>query len=174
MGSEMCIRDRLNATRPVSRWRPLWILLALLLVFVIGVQLAWIFRLPLLERYPEIYQAYDIVCVRIGCEVTAAKEPQAIELLARDVRDHPRYVDALLVNATLISRSKNTTAFPVIELGLYGQTGEIIGVRRFDPQEYLDKSIDMNKGMPPNRPVYIVMEIAGVGKRAVSFEFNFL
>jgi hypothetical protein len=62
----------------------------------------------------------------------------------------------------------------VIQLGLYGQTGEVLGIRRFEPQEYLDKSIDLAAGMPPNRPVYIVMEVAGVGGRAISFEFTFL
>jgi hypothetical protein len=113
-------------------------------------------------------------CDRLGCRLKTGSATDEIELLARDVRDHPQYLDTLLVNATLVSLSETTTLFPVIQLGLYGQTGEVIGVRRFEPGEYLDKSIDLGAGMPPNRSVYIVLEVAGVGARAVSFEFTFL
>jgi len=80
----------------------------------------------------------------------------------------------LLVNATLINRSEFAAEFPIIRLGLHGQTGQAMGARRFEPHEYLDKSIDISAGMASNRRVYIVREVAGVDSSAVSFEFDFL
>ncbi len=152
----------------------LWVLLGSVLIAGLGLQLAWVFRDSIVEVLPDAQPVYLAGCERLGCRYGPAVAPGAIELISRDVRDHPQYLETLLVNATLISRSDTSTAFPIIQLGLYTQTGEAIGIRRFEPREYLDKSIDLAAGMPPNRPVYIVMEIGGIGSRAVSFEFAFL
>ena len=106
--------------------------------------------------------------------VDAARAVNAIELATRDVRDHPRYRDALLVNATMINQAPLPQPFPVLELSLYGQTGAVLGVRRFQPEEYLDESIDPAAGMPPERLVFVVLELATPAGEAVSFEFSFL
>lgn len=158
--------------RTGMRW--LWMLLAVLLLVGLSFQLAWVFRGKIVAASPSTLPLYLTVCERFGCRIETAAETDSIELLARDVRDHPQYRDSLLVNATLVSHSQSTTLFPVIQLGLFDQMGEVIGIRRFEPHEYLDKSIDLDDGMPPNRSVYIVLEIAGVGARAVGFEFTFL
>ena len=50
----------------------------------------------------------------------------------------------------------------------------MLSARRFEPREYLDQSIAVDEGMPPERPVYIVLELAGNASNAVSFEFTFL
>lgn len=152
----------------------LWLLLAAALLIGLGLQLVWNLRDHIVSALPDTTPVYAAVCERIACNFEPAGAPNSIELVARDVRDHPQYLDTLLVNATLISRSETASSFPVIQLGLYGQTGEVIGIRRFEPREYLDKSIDRTAGMPPDRPVYIVLEVAGIDSRAVSFEFSFL
>lgn len=157
-----------------ERLRWLWMWLAILFTAGLTLQLAWVFRDRMLAALPDTRPLYVAACEQLGCRIEPPAATRAIELLSRDVRDHPQYLNTLLVNATLVSRSKTATAFPIIELGLYGHTGEVIGIRRFEPREYLDKSIDLAAGMPPNRPVTIVLEIAGVGRRAVSFEFTFL
>jgi hypothetical protein len=50
----------------------------------------------------------------------------------------------------------------------------MLASRQFNPQEYLDNSIIMNKGMIPNQPVHFVLEVTGPAEGAVSFEFRFL
>ena len=95
-------------------------------------------------------------------------------MVNRDVRDHPRYSDALLVNATISNRSAEVQPFPVVQLSLFDTAGRIIGARRFTPEEYLDESIDMERGMLPDKPVHIVLEVTGPTEGAVSFEFRFL
>ena len=61
-----------------------------------------------------------------------------------------------------------------IELRLIDGVGELIGVRRFEPAEYLDDSIAISAGMAPGQPIYVVMEIGGDAAQATSFEFSFL
>jgi len=153
------------------RW--LWVVLGLLLTAALFAQIAYFLRDDIVAAVPELAPLRATMCEYLRCP-SAPAEPVDIELVARDVRDHPRYRDALLVNATLVSRASGATPFPVIQLGLQGPTGEIIGVRRFAPDEYLDKSIDIAAGMPPDRAVYVVLEVHQSGDRAVSFEFDFL
>ena len=153
------------------RW--LWVVLGLLLTAALFAQIAYFLRDDIVAAVPELAPLRATMCEYLRCP-SAPAEPVDIELVARDVRDHPRYRDALLVNATLVSRASGATPFPVIQLGLQGPTGEIIGVRRFAPDEYLDKSIDIAAGMPPERAVYVVLEVHQSGDRAVSFEFDFL
>jgi len=144
------------------------------LLIGLSLQFAWVFRGRIIATTPDVLPFYSSACDRLGCRIDTSSGTDQIGLLARDVRDHPQYRDTLLVNATLVSHSETTTLFPVIQLGLFGQTGDVIGIRRFEPREYLHKSIDLSVGIPPNRSVYIVLGVAGVGPRAVSFEFIFL
>ena len=97
-----------------------------------------------------------------------------MRLLARDVREHPQYRDALLVNATIVNQASTATPFPVIDLRLRDAAGRVLSARQFRPAEYLDQSIPIELGMPSARPVYIVLELAGNAADAVSFEFTFL
>ena len=97
-----------------------------------------------------------------------------MSLLARDVREHPQYRNALLVNATLMNRLSEPVPYPVIELRLHDRVGALLGMRQFQPGEYLDRSISIEDGMPVDRPIYIIMELGGDALRAVSFEFSFL
>jgi len=156
------------------RGRFAWGLLALLLMLGLAAQAAWYWRGELLERFPQALPHAAQLCERIGCRLEEPVGVDDVELIARDVRDHPQYAKTLLVNATLQNRGTRSAKFPVIQLGVYDSTGVAVGVRRFTPSEYLDRSIDIDAGMPAGSRIYIVLEIAGVGDRADSFEFLFL
>ena len=162
------------AARERRRGRFVWALLALLLTITLAMQLAWHWRGVLIAQFPQALPYATRLCAQVGCRLDAPTGVDDIELVARDVRDHPQYAKTLLVNATLQNRGTHAAKFPVIQLGVYDRTGVAVGVRRFTPPEYLDRSIDIEAGMPAGSLVYIVLEIAGVGDRADSFEFLFL
>ena len=145
---------------------------ALALVFV--AQLAYVYRDRLIAQWPSTAPLVARLCAELGCPARDATIASPVELLARDVREHPQYHDALLVNATLVNSSASAAPFPVIELVLHDATGGIIGARRFAPEEYLDHSIAIEAGMPPAQPVYIVIELGGSAAAATSFEFSFM
>jgi predicted Zn finger-like uncharacterized protein len=151
-----------------------WGLLALVLLGGLVAQAAWYWRIDLLARYPQLAPHAARLCEELGCRIEQPASKADIELVARDVRDHPQYAQTLLVNATLLNRARLAAAYPVIQLSVYDRRGAPVGVRRFQPREYLDRSIDIEAGMPAGRSVYIVLEIAGIGDRADSFEFLFL
>ena len=157
-----------------SRARWLWALLALALLLALAAQVGYTYRAPLFERWPMLQPWAELLCARVGCDLRVPLATGTIELLARDVRDHPQYAGTLLVNATLHNNGSRPASYPVIQLGIYDHTGSVVGIRRFAPKEYLDQSIDIASGLPAGGSVYVVLEIAGTGNAADSFEFTFL
>ena len=137
-------------------------------------QYAWFNREYLLGKYPQWTPLARQLCDRINCELHRNKDVSAIKVLNRDVRIHPVYPDTLLVNATIANRSVASQPFPRIQLALYDTIGEMVAFREFEPAEYLDESIMIEKGMRPDIPVHFVLEVSGHTKEAVGFEFRFL
>jgi hypothetical protein len=138
------------------------------------VQLVWFNRDYILREYPELVPLVKQLCEKYNCQFMRHRNISAIKLLNRDVRFHPLYNDALLVNATMANRSDKIQPFPRIQLTLFDTIGKMIAFREFNPSEYLDDSILTNEGMLPDQPVHFVLEITGPTKGAVSFEFRFL
>ncbi len=180
IGDESDDDDELNLlpeiTKPRSPglWR--WSVLALLLIMVFVLQAAWFQRLRVQKQWPALSPYYQRLCQELDCESQLQPQQQIdkIIMLSRDVRNHPDVENVLLVNGALLNQSVRVQDFPVVQFELYDVAGNLIGARRFEPQEYLDSSIDIQRGMLPEQPVHIVLEIVSVGKKAVSFEFSFL
>jgi len=153
--------------------RILWISGTLILVLVATTQIAWFKRDEILARYPQWMPVARQICEHIQCEMIRHRDVSAIKLLNRDVRDHPRYENALLVNATMSNQSHTIQPFPDIQLVLFDTNGEQIAHRNFHPEDYLDSSINLLDGMIPDVSVHFVLEVTGPTEGAVSFEFNF-
>ena len=149
-----------------------WMAFALVLLLLGVAQAAFVARERLLTVLPAAAPAIDYLCVRLPC--AERRVEGAVRLLARDVREHPQYRDALLVNATIVNSGTVPTPYPVIDLRLRDAAGTVLAARQFQPGEYLDQSIDQAQGMPVGRPIYVVLELAGDARAAVSFEFTFL
>ncbi len=164
----------LESAPRLSAWRAMaWTLFGLVLTALAAVQVAFIERQPLLAQVPDAAPLIDALCARLPC-LERREAASSVRLLARDVREHPSYRDALLVNATIVNEAKTPSPYPVIDLRLRDAAGNVLSARQFQPSEYLDQSIDIADGMPSARPVYIVLELAGNASNAVSFEFTFL
>ncbi len=153
---------------------PWWgIAAALLLVALLG-QAAWYQREWILDHVPGLRAHWQAWCEGKACALPPRRDVAMLHIVSRDVRDHPQYRDALLVNATIVNDAEFTQPFPVVELTLFDQAGVALGVRRFQPREYLDASLNVEAGMKPRQSIYVVLEIAGTSTEAVSFEFKFL
>ncbi len=161
-------------TRPGRRSRILWGLGAVLLMLLLILQTGWFYRDRVVRQYPQLAPYLVRLCERLPCRVTRFNQIEDIRLVNRDVREHPRYQDSLLVNATMINDSGKPQPFPRIMLRLFDTSGKVMSWRQFQPDEYLDGSIDQQAGMAVNVPVHFVLEVTGPTAGAVSFEFDFL
>ena len=158
---------------PAARGRT-WRVAALLLVLLAAVQIAWFNRDALIARFPELLPWAERLCGRLGCEVLEFRDLSAIDLVNRDVRLHPLYERALLVNATIRNGAAQAQPWPRVQLVLFDTDGRAIAQREFAPREYLDVGMDTQRGMPPESSALFVLEITGPTDGAVSFEFGFL
>ena len=111
---------------PRSGWA--WAVVALLLLVFGAGQVAWFQRDEILDRYPALAPHAERLCLLLDCSVLRYRDLGALTVLNRDVRAHPRYQDALLVNATI----SNGAGFaqpvkPVVNESLSGNLNERLG-----------------------------------------------
>jgi len=151
----------------------LWSLGALLSLIAIATQLLWFNRDMLLTRYPQYLPLAKQFCERWQCQLVRERDLDAIVLVNRDVRDHPRYNDALLVNITIENQSDITQPYPGIQFMLYDNNGAVTAYRRLKPAEYLDTSVTVDEGLTPHLPLHLVLEVADTVASTVGFEFGF-
>ncbi len=168
------LREDLAAPTMSKKAAIFWSLGIFVLLVAAAIQVAWFNRDLVLEQYPELKPWADKVCEKLPCKVIRDYKTSDIKLLNRDVRLHPHYSDTLLVNATMANYAAKIQPYPDIQFSLFDTNGKMIASRQFTPEEYLDNSILINDGMPPQQPVHFVLEVTGPTEGAVSFEFRFL
>jgi hypothetical protein len=153
------------------RFTNLWTIGAALLALAFAVQYGRSHVEELVTRFPG---ARPVLCAVLACEDAERRDLEAVKILNRDVREHPGFRGALLINATLVNQARFRQPFPQLQLDLFDATGTAVGSRRFKPGEYLDPSVDIDEGMRPEVPFHIVLEVVAPIEQAISFEFRFL
>ncbi|RKZ34136.1 MAG: hypothetical protein DRQ37_08045 [Gammaproteobacteria bacterium] len=166
--------ERIQRAERARRHRWLLLFVSLLLATVLAVQYAWFRPDDLLARYPLARPWLERFCLHTRCQLAETRDPGRMRGLSRDVRVHPRFEGALLINATLSNTAATTQAFPRLQFTLFNVNGQTIAARRFEPAEYLSPDTNIAAGMPPERPVQVVLEMLIPEEAAVSFEFEFL
>lgn len=153
---------------PESGW---WIVGALVLALVLGVQLAWIFRGPLLAE-PRLREAAEAVCRRADCRLPTVDDRSRISLVDHSVEPHPARPHALRITGVIINRSELPQTLPVFELVLSDAGGRRVAMRRFLPEEYLDERRPSR--LEPGGDLRMDLEVEDPGGDAVAFQLAFL
>ena len=113
-------------------------------------------------------------CSIIDCNIPLRADVSRFDIINRDVRKHPTIKDVLLVNVNFKNTAEFIQPYPVLEVSFTDQAGEVIAMRRFKPDEYLDKSTDQAAGMSTGSPLQVLLELVDPGDQVVSFQFAFL
>ncbi len=116
----------------------------------------------------------DAACERLGCRLPPRRDVAQIALVARDVRPHPSEAGALVISATMLNRASFSQPYPTLEITLSNLDEQRIAMRRMAPQDYLNDSRALARGLPAGATATIDLEVADPGKQAVAFEFKFL
>ncbi len=143
------------------------------LLGLVALQLTLGLREPLLAS-PELRPWLERGCGIVGCRLPALRNPERVEIIARDVRAHPRYANGLLVDVTLVNRAPYVQPFPVMQLTFTSLDEQWFAQRRFQPAEYLGPNRGTAERLPPDIPVQVVLELLDPGPDAVSYQFDFL
>jgi len=169
------LRDQLGADAPPpAKARSIaWPLLAVLLMLSLAGQYLFFARADL-AQYDLLRPWLQRACTYLGCELPLRHSPEQIELLSRDVISHPRIRNALLVSASFVNRASFAQVYPVLQISLSNESGTVVAMRRFQPEEYLAQGARIAAGMVPDAPVRVVLEVAEPKQGATSFQFEFL
>ncbi len=169
------LRDQLGeqAPPPGTSRSIVWSLLTVLLMLALGGQYLFFARADL-AQYEPLRPWLQRACTYLGCELPLRHAPEQIELLNRDVISHPRIRNALLINATFVNRASYAQVYPVLQITLSNESGTVVAMRRFLPEEYLAQGARIATGMVPDAPVRVVLEVVEPKHSATSFQFEFL
>lgn len=121
---------------------------------------------------PDWRPLLESSCRLLGCGLPPWREPTAFALLSREIQAHPNQPQALLVTASIRNDARWAQPWPVLELALTDLEGQTIGLRRFQPFEYLGHAPEA-ASLAPGQSSSLALEILDPGNRAVAFEFRF-
>ena len=147
---------------------------AVLLLAGLAVQYAWFKPAGVLAAYPQARPWLESLCAGTGCVLPQRRDPSKIQMLARDVRVHPRYEGALLVSATLVNVAAQAQPYPRMQFNVFNVNGQTIASRVFEPKEFLSPDVNIAGEMSPRKPLQIAIEMIAPEEAAVSYEFRFL
>lgn len=136
-----------------------WTAAAGLLVATLAAQAVWLFDLPdrLLNAAP----------------LDNVPPQNAIALIARDLHAHPSLADAIIISATLRNQAGAAIDLPILELRLYDSSNQVLGARRFRPQDYLPLARRHESRLAAGSELPIILEVMVTGSQPAGFEFRY-
>ena len=153
---------------------PFWILGNLLLLTIFLAQGIYFYGSDLVRWTPSLKPVLAAACQRMGCTLTPPQDINLIDLVEARVAPHPKFNKALRIRATLVNRAPFSQAFPVMEVTLSDNSGQVVARRAFKPSEYLEKSGAEDTLMPPNVAIPVLLDVTHPDNRALGYEIRLL
>ncbi len=142
--------------------------------------LSAMFLAQLLYREMAVYSQnasirplYELACAVLPCTVPDYSEVAAIYSERVDVRSHPTRANGLLVTMSFRNAAAFPQPFPVLILSFNSNGNELVAVREFGPNEYLDPDLRDIEFMPVMSPVQVSLEIVDPGPDALNYTVAF-
>jgi len=175
VGDDEPVPYMLDDDEPETRRGIGWgaIFASLLLIALLGGQFAWHQRYQLAE-ISELRPVMEQFCALLQCDLPLRHEPELVEMIAREVRDHPTVDGALLINATFVNRAAFRQVWPVFQISFSNMSGTLVAIRRVAPEHYLLEPRPLDQGMAAGEQAHLSLEVIDPGTEAVSFQFEFL
>lgn len=151
-----------------------WLGLGAALLLLLALAGQWIYtqRDAWLD-HPQWRPWADRACELLGCELPLRRDPSQIELLEREVRDHPRLPETVLITARFTNRANFTQPYPVFEVTFSDLSDRPLAVHRFSPGEYLEDPAGIPVGLAAGQTAQMRLEVSDPGRQAVSFRMEF-
>lgn len=149
-----------------------WAAACLLLVLLLGGQLSWAERDPLI-RNPAVGGWLRSTCAAMGCQLPLIAAPQQLRLAASNVQAHPSVPDALMISARVRNDAPFAQPYPVLKITLSDAQGRPVAMRRLRPTDYIDDDAALRRGLAPGGSTVLLIETKDPGDKAVAFDFSF-
>ena len=121
----------------------------------------------------RVRRLYEYACTFSSCDLPDYSDINAIQSDRLTVRSHPELENGLTVNIEFRNTATFPQAFPVMVLSFNSASNEIVALREFSPEEYLDPGLRDVAIMPSMSPVQVSLEIIDPGPGAVNYTLAF-
>lgn len=154
--------------RPQRR-RPLLALITVILGLALAAQLAWIYRIPLLERYPQL----EPLCRHLPCRPTLVHAPDRMRVLQREVAPARNQPGWLTLSATVRNEAEYPQALPDVQLSLLDNRGVPLLRRRLTPADYLFPPPPPERTIAAGEVFTLTIDFRDPGHEASGFMLDF-
>ena len=164
------ITERRAVARERSAWKTvLWSLGNLSLALLLGGQFIFFYH-DELGRIPAWRPVMARFCEHAGCELLPLQDVGQIELLQTSIAPHPQYENALRIRTTLVNRASFAQTYPLIEVSLTNNAGNVIARRNFSSAQYLETPA--TGLLTPNVVAISVIDVTNPDNKAVGYEIR--
>lgn len=147
-----------------------WALGSAMLVLLLSAQALVFYGYELARDVPALRTSVDLLCEPLACRRLPLLDMRHMDLVETQVAPHPRYDKALRVKATLVNRAERVQPYPLLEVSLIDNQGQLVARRTYPPREYLSKPEAITLGMPPQLAVNVQLDITSPGTQASGYE----
>lgn len=127
-----------------------------------------------LAQQPVIGHWIVATCQHVGCQINDRRNLEKIRMVSRNVFSHPNSPDVLIIKASVQNDATFPQRYPIVEISFLNKASEIVALRRFRPQEYLELTTDNALLMPIRQPKELSVNVKDPGTEAVRYHFRFL
>ncbi|HAJ75040.1 MAG TPA: hypothetical protein DCM64_01150 [Gammaproteobacteria bacterium] len=147
-------------------------LVSILLGAMLAGQYLWR-HMTLYSQVSRVRPVYELACSWIDCSLPVYSNIDEIRSENLAIRSHPQLDNSLMVNVAFRNTANFPQPFPVLILSFNSPTNDIVALREFAPQEYLDSALQSINLMPVMSPVQVDMEIVDPGPGASNYTLAF-
>lgn len=149
---------------------PLLLLSLLFLLITLGLQIVIIER-EALARHALWRPAVSQLCLLAGCQLSSWRQPDAFVPVHQSIEADPDQEDTLIVQLSFRNSASWPQPWPQIELALTDINGQVIGLRRFRPKDYVNSSQDAE--IKADQTVSVEIAVQEPAGKAAGFRFDF-
>ena len=147
-------------------------LLACLLGAGMATQYLWRYN-TVFSQEPTLRPLFATTCQLLGCSLEPYRNLSAIVSSNLSVRSHAERADAIMVNVEMRNTAPFEQPFPIMVLGFNTASNDLVALREFTPEEYLDSGLRDVTQMPVMAPVQIDLALMDPGDDAVNYTLAF-
>jgi predicted Zn finger-like uncharacterized protein len=144
----------------------------LLLMGALAAQVLWL-QMEQLSQSAQLRPLYEQACQWVSCDLPVFIDNSAIRSDSLLVRSHPEISDALEVRVIFHNEARFPQPFPLLQLGFTDLNNQLVALREFTSDEYLDPALRDILFMPVQSPVQITLEILDPGPDAINYTVSF-
>jgi predicted Zn finger-like uncharacterized protein len=149
------------------RWP--WLIGALLLLLLLLVQAAYLYRSAILVLFPQARPYAVALCATLGCELPLPRHIELMSIEASDLHADTTNPTIMVLSATLKNRAIFDQQFPMIELTLTDSQDQPVVRRVLAPPDYLGKAASARAGFTANSETAIKVFIEGSQVKATGY-----